>query len=205
MLEEVYEQLLAKTQPTAVLITGLETAVRILWPLNSHVLVYPGSWNPLHRGHIAIYRAAMASAWEMEGGFWPQAPVIWEMSVNPRGKEPLTYEDVRNRYEQFTGPVLLTNAQFFHQKIEALQVFDWRENIEFQVGSDTARRILEDHTRAEIEQYRANFRVWQRAGAELVFSNKQEFKRVWPKNFCIGEIQIPKHLSDLSSTALRQA
>ena len=91
--------------------------------------VLPGSFNPLHDGHLLLARVAE----EMTG-----APVAFEISVTNVDKPPLAPADVRTRLAQFTGRarVELTRAPTFVEKSRLLPA------VTFVVGADTAERLV---------------------------------------------------------------
>ncbi len=91
--------------------------------------VLPGSFNPLHEGHLLLARVAE----EMTG-----TPVAFEISVTNVDKPPLAAADVRTRLTQFTGRarVELTRAPTFVEKSRLLPA------VTFVVGADTAERLV---------------------------------------------------------------
>ena len=91
--------------------------------------VLPGSFNPLHDGHLLLARVAQ----EFTG-----APVAFEISVTNVDKPPLAAADVRARVAQFAGRarVELTRAPTFVEKSRLLLA------VTFVVGADTAERLV---------------------------------------------------------------
>jgi len=91
--------------------------------------VLPGSFNPLHEGHLLLARVAE----QMTG-----APVAFEISVTNVDKPPLAAADLRTRLAQFTGRarVELTRAPTFVEKSRLLPA------VTFVVGADTAERLV---------------------------------------------------------------
>jgi nicotinamide mononucleotide (NMN) deamidase PncC len=92
-------------------------------------VVLPGSFNPLHDGHLRLARVAE----EMR-----KAPAAFEISVVNVDKPPLAAGEVRARLAQFTGRarVELTRAPTF---LEKSRLFP---GATFAVGADTAERLV---------------------------------------------------------------
>ena len=92
-------------------------------------VVLPGSFNPLHEGHLLLARVA-------EG--MRQLPVAFEISVTNVDKPPLDSGEVRSRLAQFSGRarVELTRAPTFLEKSRLLP------GVTFVVGADTAERLV---------------------------------------------------------------
>lgn len=122
-------------------------------------LVYPGSFNPLHEGHIALVKAALdtlkASRRSVqnkeeekeEGSSHP--PVVFEISVTNADKPPLLKHEILKRLSQFTESnplfkaygisnfcVCITSEPFF---IDKSNIF---RGSNFIVGADTLSRLI---------------------------------------------------------------
>jgi hypothetical protein len=93
------------------------------------LLVLPGSFNPVHDGHVSLARAAEEIR---------QQPATFEISVANVDKPPLTGETVRHRIAQFAGkrPVELTRAPTFLDKSRLFP------GATFVIGADTAERLV---------------------------------------------------------------
>jgi Cytidylyltransferase-like len=89
----------------------------------------PGSFNPLHTGHMLLARIAE----ELK-----QQPLAFEISVTNVDKPPLTGKIVRQRLAQFAWkwPVELTRAPTF---VEKSRLFPGST---FVIGADTAERLV---------------------------------------------------------------
>ena len=92
-------------------------------------VLLPGSFNPLHEGHVSLARVAE----ELR-----QQPVAFEISVTNVDKPPLSGETVRHRLAQFAWkwPVELTRAPTF---VEKSRLFP---RATFVIGADTAERLI---------------------------------------------------------------
>ncbi len=93
------------------------------------LLLLPGSFNPVHEGHVSLARVAE----ELR-----QQPVTFEISVTNVDKPPLEGEVVRHRLTQFAwkSPVELTRAPTF---LEKSRLFP---GTTFVIGADTAERLF---------------------------------------------------------------
>jgi hypothetical protein len=92
-------------------------------------LLFPGSFNPMHEGHVLLARVAE----ELR-----QQPLAFELSVTNVDKPPLAGEAVRHRLAQFAwkSPVELTRAPTF---LEKSRLFP---GTTFVIGADTAERLV---------------------------------------------------------------
>lgn len=123
---------------------------------NGKFCVVPGSFNPLHIVHRKIF--------DNINTLYPYSKRIvsvFEISINRKDKGFLSFEDLLHRLEQFEGyaPVWVTNALFFFEKTGL--VSQWIRPC-FQVGYDTADRLLNDHGILGVSGMAADFVVYPR-------------------------------------------
>ena len=159
-------------------------------------LLLPGSFNPLHDGHLRM----MAYAEEQLG-----LPGAFELSIENEDKPVLDYFEIEARLEQFKRPVWLTRLPTFAEKAERFP------GTTFAVGMDTLLRIADPrYYGGERERDRQLGGMLERGAQFLVFGRLIEGKfqdlgdQCVPANLllaCTG-VEEAEFRMDVSSTAI---
>jgi len=146
------------------------------------VVLLPGSFNPLHAGHLGLAEAAE----ELLG-----RPVAFELSVANVDKPPLSPEEVDRRLAQFVGraEVWLTAAPRFVEKAR------WFSGATFVVGADTAARIVSaQYYDGEVERRDAALARLCEANCSFVTAARADAEgRCWR----LEDLDIPLRFRDL--------
>jgi nicotinamide mononucleotide (NMN) deamidase PncC len=146
------------------------------------LVLMPGSFNPMHAGHVLLARVAE----ELR-----QQPLAFEISVTNVDKPPLEGQTVRHRLAQFAwkSPVELTRAPTF---LEKSRLFP---RATFVIGADTAERLVapkyygDDEARMHV----ALEEIAGSGGSFLVAVRSDAAGRVR----ALGDIPVPRRYVDL--------
>src|SRR5438132_6843852 len=146
------------------------------------LMLFPGSFNPLHEGHVLLARVAE----ELR-----QLPLAFEISVTNVDKPPLAGETVRRRLAQFAWkwPVELTRAPTF---VEKSRLFP---GTTFVIGADTAERLVAPkyYGDDELRMHVALEEIANSGGSFLVAVRIDAVGRVRALN----DIPVPRRYADL--------
>lgn len=145
-------------------------------------LVFPGAFNPLHRGH-----EKMAAVAERLTG----QTCVLELSMENVDKAPLDYLEVARRVATLEGrPHLVTRAPTFVEKASILP------GCTFVVGADTIARIADPHYYDDdhTERDAAIEHVADAGGRFLVFG-----RRVGDRFVGLNDLRLPPALRTLCS------
>jgi nicotinic acid mononucleotide adenylyltransferase len=145
-------------------------------------VLFPGSFNPMHEGHVLLARVAEEHR---------QQPLTFEISVTNVDKPPLAGETVRHRLAQFAwrSPVELTRAPTF---LEKSRLFP---STTFVIGADTAERLVAPkyYGDDELRMHMALEEIASSGGSFLVAVRIDAAGRVRALN----DIAVPRRYADL--------
>lgn len=124
----------------------------------------PGSFNPWHAAHLALWEAARRRFGD---------PVAYELSVTNVDKPPLPTGEALRRAHQFGGRanLVLTAAPTFVEKARLLP------GAAFVIGADTARRVVDPIYYGGVPAMRAALRELRSLGARFVVAGRLEHGR----------------------------
>jgi len=164
--------------------------------LPEHPVLLPGSFNPLHQGHIELLMAAKQVS--LRDG-------LFELSVTNVDKPPLDITDLERRLLPLRGQfgAVLTCAPTFAEKAELLPGA-W-----FAMGYDTAIRLLSPAYHDDVPAMLARFQLLDTRFVVAGRLHRGEFQSLEhldiPGGFEELFIPIPESLfrEDISSTEIR--
>jgi Cytidylyltransferase-like len=190
--------------------------------LLQHSLIFPGSFNPPHRGHVALARASADAMDRCD-------MVYFEISITNPDKPSIPAAEVATRVLQFLDldnnstngynwGILLTDAPLFVQKATILA--PRYGHLTFAIGSDTLVRLIDPKYYNDsplqmltvLHSMNCNYivggRVQQQklpdAGAVGAFISGLELLKELPEALAARFQILPEFRVDISSTELRR-
>jgi Cytidylyltransferase-like len=159
----------------------------------------PGSFNPLHDGHLQLAAVATVRL---------GVAVAFELSTHNVDKPPLSDDEVERRLVQFTmAPVWVTHAPRFLQKAKLFP------GVTFVVGYDTAIRLIDPKYYADdVDARDAALRQLREWGCRYLVAGRlhREVFEVWQPSLVAAEFRnlflalgAAEFRVDCSSTLLR--
>lgn len=157
--------------------------------------VYPGSFNPLHAAHRAMFDNSAPKNHTCK---------VFEISICRVGKQPLSVEELAERLQQFIGyaPIIVTNAALFTEKCAVLSTLDTNVTARFIVGMDTYQRMIDAYGQLGLVGLRGEFVVFDRIlnGKKMSLDPSVHILCV---NVDRSDYQLPEELQEVSSTKIR--
>ena len=137
-------------------------------------LIFPGAFNPMHDGHIAMSELAQKELNEK---------VFFEICIQNVDKPPLSYHQIKKTLDQFNSSQnwVLTKAGKFSDKARLFP------NSTFIIGADTLVRIFDERFYASRREMMEEFKIFNTNN-----NNFLVFGREYKKRFIeLNDIQVP--------------
>ena len=160
------------------------------------LVIYPGSWNPIHDGHRNIH--------SMAEGILEQTPFL-EFSLVNTDKLTPDFIDVRERIKGLDAefPYIMTEAPTFKDKVRFFKNTYGAEEIVFVLGADTWERVWMDKYAGPLPDLHEYFKIQN--VKFLVFGRSGNNVNVgWGEDLKIKAPEAEAFSSPLRSTEIRK-
>jgi nicotinic acid mononucleotide adenylyltransferase len=228
-LFDAANRILIDNEP-CVMLFGKDFIPSALPVLPPNSVIVPGSFHPLHHGHVALAKAALEAA--------KGSVIFFELSLVNADKPSLQANQVVQRLQTFLTlqkelleldqrwGILLTNAPLFVDKVQLLEPFQAlgvdseNDRLNFVIGTDTLVRLVDPKyyggsSEAMLEtissmpcQFVVGGRLEQKKGTDkhepAVFVTGQQTVDALPQVLQEKFIVLPDFRVDISSTELRE-
>ena len=143
---------------------------------NKPELIFPGSFNPLHKGHLKMKKVA-----ERKTGM----DLYYEICIDNVDKPPLTFFEISNTINQFENDSwVLTKAGRF---IDKAKLF---ENATFVIGYDTLRRLFNEKYYENSKIMKENLMIFDDFNINFLVFGRKDFD----KFKSLEDVDIPAEL-----------
>ncbi len=143
---------------------------------NKPELIFPGSFNPLHQGHLKMKEVA-----ERKTGM----DLYYEICIDNVDKPPLTFFEISNTINQFENDSwVLTKAGRF---IDKAILF---ENATFVIGYDTCRRLFNERYYKNSKAMKENLMIFDDFNINFLVFGRKDFD----KFRSLEDVDIPEEL-----------
>ena len=143
---------------------------------NKPELIFPGSFNPLHKGHLKMKKVA-----ERKTGM----DLYYEICIDNVDKPPLTFFEISNTINQFENDSwVLTKAGRF---IDKAKLF---ENATFVIGYDTLRRLFNEKYYENSKIMKENLMIFDDFNINFLVFGRKDFD----KFRSLEDVDIPAEL-----------
>lgn len=160
-------------------------------------LIYPGSYNPLHKGHIELLKRAQLEISNSTAESAP--PIVFEIAAFNADKPPIAKEALEDRLKQFVSGsvdeswnVVVTKVPLF---IEKARLFP---NCSFVIGADTLTRLIDPkyYSNDELEMVNALSEI-QVLGCKFVVGGRKIEQNFVTLEDILSRTNLPLKIKDM--------